>query len=181
MRRLPTMLASASAAALTALAVTVAVPAIAGNAGGNKTADEFPACLRDHGLTGAPDGAGLKPWLGARLAHGDATAVRAMEKCAPEPTIVRLPGPSEKELRTCLADHGVAIPAGDARALKTWILEHGDDVANRDASKACHIAPPGKPGDGGPCASERGVVTAVPGGRADKPARAASGVRSGAN
>ena len=33
MRRLPTMLASASAAALTTLAVTVAVPAIADNAG----------------------------------------------------------------------------------------------------------------------------------------------------
>ena len=33
MRRLPTMLASASAAALSALAITVAVPAIADNAG----------------------------------------------------------------------------------------------------------------------------------------------------
>ena len=63
MRRLPTMLASASAAALTTLAITVAVPAIADNAGGPKSADEFPACLRDHGLSGAPEGAGLKAWL----------------------------------------------------------------------------------------------------------------------
>ena len=36
MRRLPTMLASASAAALTTLAITVAVPAIADDAGTTK-------------------------------------------------------------------------------------------------------------------------------------------------
>ena len=57
MRRLPTMLASASAAALTTLAITVAVPALADDAGGARAADELAACLRDHGLDGAPDGA----------------------------------------------------------------------------------------------------------------------------
>ena len=45
MRRLPTMLASASAAALATLAITVAVPAIADNAGGGKSGDKFPSCL----------------------------------------------------------------------------------------------------------------------------------------
>lgn len=182
MRRLPTMLASASAAALTTLAITVAVPAIADDAGGAKSADEFPACLRDHGLAGAPDGAGVKPWLGARLEHRDATAERAMAVCGAKPdVVVGSPGPSEQELRSCLTAHGAAIPGGDGRALKNWVLEHGDGAANRDAAKACHLAPPGKPGDVGPCGEKGGVATAVPAGRARKPATAAGGVRSGAN
>jgi hypothetical protein len=164
MRRLPTMLASASAAALTTAAITVAVPAIADNAGGARTADEFPACLRDHGLTGAPDGPDLKPWLGARLEQGDAVAERAMAACAQEPTIVKAPGPAERELRTCLAGHGVTLPAGDGRALKTWLLTHGDDAANRDAMKACHFVPPGKIADAGPCSS-KGSAIAAPAGK----------------
>ena len=43
-------------------------------AGGAKGPDDFAACLRDHGLAGAPDGADLKPWLGPRLERGDAAA-----------------------------------------------------------------------------------------------------------
>jgi hypothetical protein len=154
MRRLPTMLASASAAALTTLAITVAVPAIADNAGGAKSADEFPACLRDHGLAGAPGGPDLKPWLGARLERGDAVAERAMAACGSKPTVVETPGPSEQELRSCLTKHGVALPAGDGRVLKTWLLEHGDDAANREAMKACHFAPPEKVTDAGPCSAK---------------------------
>jgi hypothetical protein len=161
MRRLPTMLASASAAALTTLAITVAVPAVADNAGGNKSADEFAACLRDHGLAGAPDDASLKQWLGPRLEHGDATAERAMAACGSKPVMVERPGPSEQELRSCLTRHDVDVPGGDGMALKRWLLEHGDKPANRDALKACDMAPPGKPADGGPCGKERGVVTAV--------------------
>jgi hypothetical protein len=176
MRRLPTMLASASAAALATLAITVAVPAIADDAGGNEPADAFAACLRAHGLPGAPDGPGLKPWLGARLEHGDATAERAMEGCAPKPDIVKSAGPSEQELRSCLSDHGIPVPGGDGFALKRWLLAHGDDAANRDAMKACRVAPPGKPADGGPCASkEPGIRMAIHAGRADKPATAVSG------
>ena len=173
MRRLPTMLASASAAALTTLAITVAVPAIADDAGGTKAPDGLAACLRDHGLAGAPDGAGLKPWLGARLERRDAKAERAMAECAPKPTIVRTHGPSEQELRSCLSDHGVTAPGGDGMALKRWLLAHGDDAANRDAMKACDMAPPGKPADGGPCGKERGVAIRI--GRADKPATAKAG------
>jgi len=157
MRRLPTMLASASAAALTTLAITVAVPAIADNAGGPKSADEFPACLRDHGLSGAPDGAGLKAWLGARLERGDAVTERAMAACGPKKAtdvVVEQRGPSEQELRSCLTKHRVTLPAGDGRVLKNWLLEHGDDAANRGAMKACHFEPPGKVTAAGPCASK---------------------------
>jgi hypothetical protein len=173
MRRLPTMLASASAAALTTLAITVAVPAIADDAGGTEGPDGLAACLRDHGLAGAPDGAALKPWLLARLDRRDANAERAMAVCAPKPMIVKTKGPSEQALRSCLSDHGVTIPGGDGMALKRWLLAHGDDAANRDAMKACDIAPPGKPADGGPCGKERGVVSHVR--RAGKPATPEAG------
>lgn len=163
MRRLPTMLASASAAALTTVAITVAVPAIADNAGGARAGDEFPACLREHGLTGVPDGADLKPWLGARLERGDADAERAMKACAQPPVVVKTPGPPERELRTCLANHGVALPAGDGRALKTWLITHGNDAANRDAMKACGVAAPLKATDHGPCSPEGGDAIAPAG------------------
>jgi hypothetical protein len=165
------MLASASAAALATLAITVAVPAIADNAGGAKSAEEFPACLRDHGLSGAPGGPDLKPWLGARLERGDAVAERAMAACGSKPTIVKSSGPSEQELRSCLTKHGVTLPAGDGRVLKNWLLEHGDDAANRGAMKACDFVPPDKATEAGPCSSKgRDVRPAVGAGVAGKPA-----------
>ena len=107
---------------------------------------------------------------GRRLERGDATAKRALEACAPaKPTIIRR-GPTEQELRTCLTDHGVELPAGDGRVLKEWILEHGDDAANRDAMKACHIAPVPKPGEGGDCGEEGAIRITVPADRAKKEA-----------
>jgi hypothetical protein len=172
MRRLPTMLASASAAALTTLAVTVAVPAIADDPGGAKGPGELATCLHAHGLPGAPAGADLKPWLGARLGRGDGVAQRAMAECAPAPTIVKpVAGPSEQQLRSCLSSHGVTLPGGDGRALKDWLLEHGDDAANRDAMKACHFAPPRKVTEAGPCAAKPGEAGPAAGeSRAGKPA-----------
>jgi hypothetical protein len=120
MRRLPTMLASASTAALATLAITVAVPAIADNAGG---------------ATG-----------------GDAKTKKLTK------VVIEQRGPSEQELRSCLTAHGVTLPAGDGRVLKTWLLEHGDDAANRGAMKACHFEPPGKATAPGPCAAKAGEV-----------------------
>src|SRR3954451_6191525 len=151
MRRLPTMLVSASAAALSTLVITVAVPALADDPGGTaKGPDELAACLRAHGLSGAPDGEDLKPWLGPRLEREDGAAANALEKCAPpKPTIIQRAGPDAKELRTWLTKHGVSLPAGDDMVLKRWVIEHGDDAANRDAMKACHMAPPPKPGEPG--------------------------------
>lgn len=165
MRRLPTMMASASAAALTTLAVTVAVPAIADDPPTGKSDDGFAACLRDHGLDGAPEGAALKPWLGERLDRGDAATQRALKQCSPEPGTVK-PGPSEQELRSCLKDHGVEV-AGDARALKQWIVEHGGDAANRDALRACDIGPVPKPLGAAACDKDGAVAPATQGGRAD--------------
>jgi hypothetical protein len=174
MRRLPMMLASASAAALTTLAVTVAVPAIADDGPDWKSEDEFAACLRDHGLAGAPGGAALKPWLGESEERDNATTERALSACSPKPDIAQR-GPSEQQLRSCLKDHGVEVPGGDARALKQWLLTHGDDAAYRDALKACDIAPLTKPGvGGGACDKEGAVATAIPARRADKVATAES-------
>jgi hypothetical protein len=150
------MLASAAAAALTTLAVTVAVPAIADDSSDPPSEDQVVACLHERGLDGAASGGTLKVWLGGRLERGDATAKRALHACLPEKRIVN-PGPTEQELRSCLSDHGVELPAGDGRVLKQWILDHGDDAANRDAMKACHMAPVPKPGDGGEC-GERGAI-----------------------
>ena len=169
MRRLPTMLASAAAAALTTLAVTVAVPAIADDSADPPGEDQVAACLRDHGLEGAPSGGTLKVWLGGRLERGDTTAKRALHGCVPEKRIVD-GGPTEQEIRSCLTDHGADPPAGDGRVLKQWILEHGDDAANREAMKACHMAPVPKPGEGGECGEKGAIRLTVPADRIKKDA-----------
>jgi hypothetical protein len=170
------MLASASAAALTTLAVTVAVPAIADEDPGSSGPDQIAACLRDHGLASAPDGPGLKDWVLRRLESGDATAKRALNICAPPDERIPKPNLEVRQLRSCLSEHGAQVPAGDGAVLKQWMLEHGDDAANRDAMKACHMAPPGKPGvGGGECGKEGAVRTAEPAERAEKGAIEESG------
>jgi hypothetical protein len=134
MRRIPTMMASAGAAALTTLAVSVAVPAIGDDGASPQTADPFAACLRANGLDGAPDGkAALKPWLDQRLAT-DPTAKRALDTCSPPDG-----GPQrdEQRLRSCLKDHGIEVAGDDPAALKRWIGEHHDDAATAAALKAC--------------------------------------------
>jgi hypothetical protein len=169
MRRFNTLMACACAAALTTLVVIVTVPAIADNAADAnskaKGADAFAACLRVHGLTGAPDDPALKPWLRERLDRDDVVAERALKKCD---SGSRGGGPSAGALRSCLADHGVAVPDGDAVALKRWLLEHGDDAAYGDAMEACGMAPVKKPEAGGACGEKAGVPKAVPPARAGK-------------
>jgi hypothetical protein len=100
-----------------------------------------------------------------------------MEKCAPpKPVLIKRQGPSEKELRSCLTGHGIKVPSGDGMVLKRWLLEHGDDAANRAALKACHIALPGKFGEDGPCGGEEhGVLEVTPRGRVDKAMRVEPG------
>jgi hypothetical protein len=155
MRRIPTITAAASAAALAALAVTVAMPALGnGSNDGSATAkpgvqfsgpaprfDELAACLRNHGLAGAPDDLSLKPWLGERLQRGDAAAKRALAACSPDEPKMVAPGPSPEELRTCLANHGVDVPGDNGATLKRWLIEHGNEAQYRDALKACDIGP----------------------------------------
>ena len=147
------MMASAGAAALTTLAVVAAVPAIGDEGSSQQTADTLAACLRAHGLDGAPDGAALKQWLGQRL-DGDATAKRALDACAPQDVVVddkkagppdAKPAPSEQQVRSCFKDHGIEVPGDDPMLLKRWIFEHHDEAATAAALKACDIAPFTKP------------------------------------
>ena len=137
------MMASASAAALTTLAVTVAGPAI-GDDGGtyrSNSPDKFAACLTAHGLAGVPHGGGaaLKEWLRERLDAGDATAKRAVGACAPKPVPEADRAADEAKLRSCLAAHGADVPDVGGGDLKRWILAHHTEAASAAALKACHL------------------------------------------
>jgi hypothetical protein len=143
MRRIPTMMASAGAAALTTLAVTVAVPAIGDEGGGGGSPAPGPAalaaCLAAHGLPGAPTDDALKEWLRQRLDAGDATAKQALEACAPKPVLEADRTADEAQLRACLKDHGAAVPEVVGGDLKRWIVEHHTEAATAAALKACHL------------------------------------------
>jgi hypothetical protein len=138
-RRLPTMLAAFAAAGLLALAVVIAAPALGSGAA---SPDHLPACLRAHGLAGAPsDPVRLKAWLGARLQDDAVPAKRALLVCAPPRPATS--GPADAEVSSCLKRHGAQIAGDDPAALKQWVLAHTGDSAGRDAMKACGIALPG--------------------------------------
>jgi hypothetical protein len=142
MRRIPTMMASAGAAALTTLAVTVAVPAIGDEGGGGSPAPgpaALAACLAAHGLPGAPTDDALKQWLGQRLDAGDATAKQAFAACAPKPVPDADRTADEAQLRACLKDHGAAVPDVGGADLKRWIVGHHTEAATAAALKACHL------------------------------------------
>jgi hypothetical protein len=167
MRRIPTMMASAGAAALTTLAVVAAVPAIGDDGAAPQTADSLAACLRAHGLDAAPDGAALKPWLGQRL-NEDATK-RALDACAPQKVVTDVKaGPSEQQVRSCLKDHGIEVPGGDPVALKRWIGEHANEAATAAALKACDIGPPVDKSAAGVCGTAGPVPDVGPAKPADK-------------
>jgi hypothetical protein len=95
MGRLTTRLTAAAASGLTALAVTVAVPALGDDPAPDKgaakvehretdtTPQELQACLVSHGATGVPgdedEGRALKQWI---VAHqGDESAKAALLAC----------------------------------------------------------------------------------------------------
>jgi hypothetical protein len=167
-RRHSTMLASAAAAALASLAVTVAAPAIGDDGARDPGPDDFIACLRAHGLADVPaDIAAVKPWLNERLERGDATTERAIDACAPHGKGGEL-GAVEKDLRECLVSHGAQIDGSDIAAVKRWVAEHADDPAARDAMKACHIDGPGRP-PAGSCEGKAGPPP-EPGDLKDAPA-----------
>jgi hypothetical protein len=160
MRALPTALTAATAAALSALAITVTVPA-SGDDGSPVKVDPGPgkvdrqpdeagirACLKEHGAT-APDGDGrvLKEWI---IGSHTPAEKEALDACG-----IRLgheSGPDEATIRACLKDQGVTVPDGDGRVLKQWVVaDH--TTAEKQALKACGIAPEVKPTNeaGGPC------------------------------
>ncbi len=82
-------------------------------------------------------------------------------KCSPEPGPITA-GPAEQELRSCFKDHGVEVPGGDATALKRWPVEHGGEVAHRDALKACSLTPAPMGGSAAQCYEDGGTGTAKP-------------------
>jgi hypothetical protein len=143
------MLASAAAAALAALAVTVAAPAIGDDR--QPDAEEFVTCLRTNGLEEAPAAASaVKPWLNERLERGDTTAQRAIDACAPDGADVA-PAPvaaAEREMRECLVRHGAQLDGTDRAAVKRWVRGHAGEPEVREALKACAIVKPGVPAAG---------------------------------
>src|SRR3954466_4396784 len=171
MRRIPTMMASAGAAALTALVVSVAVPAIGDEGGGGTTgagtADALGACLSARGVTGVPTGDALKPWIRQRVDAGDATVTAALEACAPKTVAPADRAADERQLRACLADHGAAVPDVQGGDLKRWIVEHQQDPATAGALKACHLVIGDHPGPAG--CDKDGPGGPGPGQPGDKP------------
>jgi cytochrome c553 len=156
MSRLTITLTAAAASAMVA-AATVALPAIGDDSGssGSDGTSAFAACLRSHGLDGAPSTAEqLKPWLAAKEASDPRAVKAAMNACEQQ-----LPKPKRSErldvqkLAACLRSHGLDAPS-DPDALKAWFqrMEADDPDALKRAVPDCKmkLAPPGgeakKPG-----------------------------------
>jgi hypothetical protein len=159
-----TPLIAATAAALSALAVTVAGSAFGGGshrsaADDGATAD-LRACLTTHGATvPAGDARALKQWMGGDHTPADKDAIKACGLVLPQ-----LVAPGDATLRGCLAKHGATVPADDA-ALKGWLIGP-HTAAEKDAIKACGVVPQeGVKVPGGPdeatlraCLADHGVT-----------------------
>jgi hypothetical protein len=166
MSRLTTTLIAAAAAALAAIAV-VALPAI-GDSGrkspGVKATDEsaFAACLRAHGLEGAPTtGEDLKPWLGRKEAADPQAVKAAIDACKRSVPGAGAPGPDVDQMVTCVRSHGIDAPTAPDE-FKRWVAQRqkaGDAQALDDALVACKMAlapevKPGGPGKPGVCGDD---------------------------
>jgi hypothetical protein len=120
MSRLTITLTAAAASALVA-AATVALPAIGDDSGDPAAA--LAACLRNHGLDGAPSAAEeLKPWIARRQAQDPQAVKTAMNACQAvmtPPKRERLTGPDVAKLVQCIRAHGLDAPS-DPVALKQW-------------------------------------------------------------
>jgi hypothetical protein len=143
MSRLTITLTAAAASALVAAAV-VALPAIGDDSNnGPSSAAALAACLRSHGLAGAPDEAiALKTWIGERQAQDPLAVKRAMNACqelqtgGPDKPKIRerraLSGADVQKLIDCMRSNGLDAP-NDPEALKRWLAQeeqsHPDDVA----------------------------------------------------
>jgi hypothetical protein len=143
MSRLTITLTAAAASALVAAAV-VALPAVGDDSNnGPASPAALAACLRSHGLDGAPDDAvALKTWIGERQAQDPDGVKRAMSACEQYQT----GGPDKPKFEerrelsdadvakivACIRDNGLDAPS-DPVALKRWLQQeeqsHPDDVA----------------------------------------------------
>jgi hypothetical protein len=167
-----TMALAAAAVAATAAIAVVALPAIGDDSNGADPGfDAFVACLRTHGLPGAPgDPAALKPWL-LRKQVADAQsveeAVNACQARPPRKPAVSAPGPDISAMIDCVRKHGFDAPT-DPVAFKRWLAT--EESAHPDRLHAalveCKLAlDPGPKKPQGDC----GAAPAKPA-PADKPA-----------
>jgi hypothetical protein len=144
MNRFTMTLTAAAASALVAGA-TVALPAIGDDSGksGDDGVAALAACLRSHGLAGAPDDAlALKPWIAQRQSQDPLAVKRAMSACQEYQTggpdkpkyaeKRELSASDVAKLVACMRDNGLDAPS-DPVALKRWLQQeeqsHPDDVA----------------------------------------------------
>jgi hypothetical protein len=141
MSRFTMALVAAATAAIAAIAV-VALPAVGDDTGSNDVAD-FAACLRAHGLDGAPsDPMALKPWLLRREASDPAAVDAALKACkatmSDKPAVAK-EGPGIEEMIACVRKHGVDAPT-DPDAFKRWLAEQGDSDVVKRVMPACKMA-----------------------------------------
>jgi hypothetical protein len=149
MSRLTITLTAAAVSALVAAAI-VALPAIGEDSG--KPSDKgaafarFVACLRSHGLDGAPSSPEtLKPWL-VDSARDPAVVKNALEACDPprskaEPEDKREDrGPDVQKLVACLRANGLDAPS-EPDALKRWLAqeEASDPAAVKRVVPTCKM------------------------------------------
>lgn len=180
MSRLTITLTAAAASALVAAAV-VALPAIGDDSNnGPSNVAALAACLRTHGLDGAPDDpAALKPWIAQRQSQDPLAVKRAMNACQEyqtggpdKPKFAEkreLSAADVAKLVACMRDNGLDAPS-DPVALKRWLQQeeqsHPDDVAR--VMPKCKMQldpnPPPKDAKPGVCGDE-----AKPGGEPAKP------------
>jgi hypothetical protein len=181
MNRFTMSLTAAAASALVAGA-TVALPAL-GDDGPNasKDAAALAACLRSHGLAGAPDDpVALKPWIAQRQEQDPDGVKKAMIACeqfqtgGPDKSKFaekhELSASDVAKLVACMRDNGLDAPS-DPVALKRWLQQeeqsHPDDVAR--VMPKCKMQldpnPPPKDAKPGVCGDDAGK----PGGEPAKP------------
>jgi hypothetical protein len=149
MSRLTITLTAAAASALAAAAI-VALPALGDNSkSGDDGVASYAACLRSHGLDGAPSDSpmALKQWLGAREQSDPASVKKAIDACAPPDSKPRLA--ERRELSTadvaklvaCMRGNGLDAPS-DPAALKRWLQQQkqtGDPAPFEDAVRKCKM------------------------------------------
>jgi cytochrome c553 len=140
MSRLTITLTAAAASALAAAAM-VALPAVGDSP--NPSPAALAACLRSHGLDGAPDDpVALKTWIGERASQDPLAVTGAMKACQEYQT----GGPDKPKFEkrrelsdadvakivACIRANGLDAPS-DPVALKRWLQQeeqsHPDDVA----------------------------------------------------
>jgi hypothetical protein len=154
MSRFMLALVAAATAAVAAIAV-VALPAIGDDNTSHPDIDAFVACLRAHGLPGAPsDPVTLKPWLASKDAGDPLTVKRAMKACdntLPSKPAVSAPGPDIDTVIACVRRQGIDAPTAPME-FKQWLgrQQSADSSPVRAALQACKLAldPGPKPGAG---------------------------------